>query len=78
MKLTANQIHKAIAWLVSNDGSTAPDGDRTACCAVAVYLEQLLERREAKEAGISIQYLRRIRKEQIGRASCRERVSSPV
>ncbi len=60
---TIEQIETAIRWLDCNEGD--PDGERGDCVAVAIYLESLLERREAKEAGISLKYLRKLRSGEI-------------
>lgn len=57
---TDDQIRTAIMWLECNEGDDSPDGERSNCIAVAIYLENLLFRRTAREAGISPSYLRRI------------------
>jgi AraC-like DNA-binding protein len=57
---TDDQLRTAIMWLESNEGDDGPDGERSNCIAVAIYLEKLLFRRTAREAGVSPSYLRRI------------------
>lgn len=61
---TNAQLETAIMWLEQNEGDTDPDGERSACIAVAIYLEGLLDRRAAREAGITPAYLRFLRKEE--------------
>lgn len=58
-KPTDDDINIAIAWLESNEGD--PDGERGACVRVSVWLEQLVERREAKRLGVRVGYLRKLK-----------------
>jgi hypothetical protein len=58
---TDRQIEMAILWLDCNEGEDGPEGERSACVAVMLYLEGLLERRQAREAGIAPSYLRRLK-----------------
>lgn len=55
---TDEQLQCAIMWLESNEGDDGPDGERSNCIAVAIYLEQLLFRRRARQAGVTPGYLR--------------------
>lgn len=60
-KPTQQEFDTAIMWLQTNDG---PNGESEACNHVAawldVYLQSLFERSEARRAGCSVRYLRKI------------------
>lgn len=62
---TDQQIETAILWLENNEGDDAPDGERSACIVVAIYLEALLERRQARDAGCTVKYLRKLKEGKI-------------
>jgi len=63
-KPTQQDFDTAIMWLESNNGR---DGEQEACLAVAGWIEQnqkrAFEKSEARRAGCSVKYLRKIMSE---------------
>ena len=60
---TDAQIETAIRCLEVTAQRYGPEQERSECIAVIVYLEGLLERRQAREAGCTVQYLRKLKSE---------------